>query len=107
MRTTFNPRHKQQAMKAIAKKCGRNVVPDKIGKHVPQKNTQVEVQIFKFYQKGRCNKEDNECRFKHPKLCRKFSQFFDCDIIKSQTKCKVVKNSYVKICSYTCIVIII
>ena len=29
---------------------------------------------------------------------------FDCDILTSQAKCKVVKKTHEKICSYTCIV---
>ena len=31
--------------------------------------------ICKFYQNGRCKFEEAECRFKHPRICRKFNQF--------------------------------
>ena len=48
---------------------------DKKVKQAPPKNSRSDVQICKFYQNGRCNKKENESRFKHPKLCRKFNQF--------------------------------
>ena len=34
-----------------------------------------EGQVFKFFKNGRCNKKDDECRFVHPKICRKFNLF--------------------------------
>ena len=33
--------------------------------------------LCKFYQNGRCKKSGEECRFLHPKICRKFNQFGD------------------------------
>ena len=46
------------------------------GKKVPNSNCdQKEDQICKFFKNGRCNKNDDECRFEHPKICRKFNQF--------------------------------
>ena len=34
-----------------------------------------EAQICKFFKNGRCKKEEGECKFAHPRICRKFNQF--------------------------------
>ena len=31
--------------------------------------------LCKFFNHGRCNKSNGECKFDHPRICRKFNQF--------------------------------
>jgi hypothetical protein len=44
------------------------------GKKTDKKDKKSDM-ICKFYKNGRCNKSDEDCRFLHPKICRKFNQF--------------------------------
>ena len=45
-----------------------------ITKKIPVNNSIPDKPTCKFYAKGRCNK-NNDCKFLHPRICRKFNQF--------------------------------
>ena len=58
-----------KADKFIPKKVGTKAQKTCIGK------INKKLEICKFFKNERCNKSDDECRFEHPKICRKFNQF--------------------------------